>query len=149
MLTTIESAKTLLANRSNFRTRAGLRAECFYRLSGDPVVLGGLTPVERTLLLTARRINESHYMPYCAVCGERIDWDHKELRTWVHVNEIAHDHVVEQTSHADSHIDPPAGLSYVVWSHGDVLAWVLNNGTVHHSSGTSYPHHRRLVREAL
>ncbi len=115
-----------------FKTRGEtVHAEAFYRLSGDPTTLG-MSPVERLQLLTARQINEIHYMPYCKVCGERIDYDTSAYgpKTWVHINP-GHTHVPEQVSAPESYGDHPDGLAYVVYSQRHPLAWITNDGTWH------------------
>lgn len=153
MTTKIPVSEALDALRvlRNFRAGTYLRAERFWRLSPDPIGLGGLNPVQQAALLHARQINETHYMPYCAICNQRIDYDTSMggLRTWLHKEEVGSTHIVEPASHPDSYNPDPAGLAYVVWAGRSVIAWVHNDGTVVHIGGSDLTRYRTLAREAL
>lgn len=148
---TAAERERMLAMAREFRSRTGLSAQRFWRLSSDPTWLDGLTAVERLLVLTARQVNEVHYLPYCKICLRIVHYgtSQNEVRTWLHRDETAADHVAEQVSHPDSYRPHPAGLAYMVWSHATVLAWVLNDGTVHYPSASTGKDRFGLVRAAL
>jgi hypothetical protein len=118
-----------LAGHVPFRG-ANISAERFYRLSPAPMHTSRLNGADQEALITAAMRNRKHYLPYCAECGEIVEWDHSGMRVWVHLEEALADHVAVQTSHENSHVPPADGLAYVVWSYGMPVVWVLNNGTI-------------------
>lgn len=150
-MTTVAEALRQISQHNPTRAR-GLHAQRFWRLSCDPQPLDGLSVDDRHALLAARALNRSHYLPYCTVCGQEATFD-PTLRIWRHNVEELADHIAEHTSNPDSHIDPPGGLSYVVWSGTHPIAWVGNDGTVTIPTLTGAPRlvlrHQQQVRAAL
>lgn len=121
----IRDAPDLLVKMSNFTTGT-LSGQRYYRLSRDPQ-LGELPPVWAEELLRARRLNETHYMPYCTECDSLVSFD-VSVGQFAHEVESVADHIAVMAQHEDSYIDPPEGLAYVVSSYGTPIAWRLHNG---------------------